>query len=321
MDDRDLSDLLTDAVADVEPADRLTEIRERTAARPRRVGWYAAGGTLLAVAVTVTAVALVASSGPKAEDPPTGSTTTSPDPSETPGLAPVPVYFVGNTPAGDRLYREFHLLGGRGAPVAAQAVTTGPDDPDYRTLWPEGSVAQVDVRGGVINVTVADPSLHDRPASMTKAEAELAIQQMIFTVQAAEGSRQPVQFRLGANPVDRVFGVPTSEPLANAAPLDVVSWANISDPAEGRVVDTNTFTARGTVESFDGSVQWEVLDVDGQVVLDGYGLVVEPDLVPQGWQTQVDVSSLRPGTYMFTVHGNDYPTTGRSTDTRTIVVQ
>ena len=31
------------------------------------------------------------------------------------------------------------------------------------------------------------------------------------------GTRLPVQFRLGDNPIDQVLGVPTSEPLANAA--------------------------------------------------------------------------------------------------------
>ena len=37
MDDPELSTLLHDAVADVEPTDRLAEIRERTLAAPRAV--------------------------------------------------------------------------------------------------------------------------------------------------------------------------------------------------------------------------------------------------------------------------------------------
>jgi len=44
MDDRDLTALLQDAVSDVEPGDRLTEIRAAVSTRPHRFRWYAAGG-------------------------------------------------------------------------------------------------------------------------------------------------------------------------------------------------------------------------------------------------------------------------------------
>ena len=62
----DLQDLIHDAVAGVEPADRLTAIQARTAtpARAARRWWYAAGGVALATAAAVTVVAVVGDDDP-----------------------------------------------------------------------------------------------------------------------------------------------------------------------------------------------------------------------------------------------------------------
>ncbi len=68
--DPDLTTLLHDAVSDVEPADRLSEIRAAVPPTPRRFGWYAAGGGVLAVAAAVTAFAVAVSQDtPRADDP------------------------------------------------------------------------------------------------------------------------------------------------------------------------------------------------------------------------------------------------------------
>ena len=48
--DDQLSRLISDAVADIEPTNRLAEIRERTSPPRTRKGWYAAGGAMLAAA-------------------------------------------------------------------------------------------------------------------------------------------------------------------------------------------------------------------------------------------------------------------------------
>lgn len=315
--DDDLTTLLHDAVADVEPADRLGEIRAAVLPKRSRFGWYGAGGTLLAVAAAATAFAVVTSQDtPKADDPGPLTSPTVVEPTPTSGLRATAVYYVGDTPFGERLYREFKLLGGWGAPVGAQAVTTAPDDPDYRTLWPAGSVELAGVNDGVITVTVS-ATVHDRPANMTAAQAELAIEQMIYTVQASEGARLPVQFKVGDNPVDQVFGVPTSEPLANKPQLDVLAQMSISNPAEGRVVD-GSFTADGAAISFEGNVLWELRAEDGTVVRDGFATAgMDDHLIP--WETEpIDVSDLDPGTYVFEAR-----TEGGSpfVDTRTIVIE
>jgi hypothetical protein len=328
--DRDLSTLLQDAVADVEPGDRLTEIRAAVAPRRRRVGWYAAGGATLAAAAAVTAIAIVTSqTAPRADDPGPGPGTSTPSSPSSPS-APLPaeaVYYIGDTPAGPRLFRYFQ------SPDPGQDVldllTETPADPDYRTAWAPGSFASVTFDGpapGQIDVTIADAALHDRPAGMTEAEAGLAIEQIIYTVQAAarSGERLPVQFRFNGNPIDQVLGVPTSEPVSNGEPLEVLSWVSVSDPAEGRVIDTDTFTARGLVNSFDGQAPWAIQDASGAVVLEGHGVYDQDagsSAVPFPWVSEVDVSSLDPGRYTFVVHGDDYGRKGASTDTRTIVVE
>lgn len=316
MDDQDLSDLLTEAVADVEPQDRLAEIRERTAARPRRGRWYATGGTLLAVAAAAGAFALVGSPGSdRAGDteplsPPSGSSATDAGP------GPQAVYFVGDTSAGPRLFREFRpTVDGPSPEEAVEELRRGPWDPDYRSFFPaDAALTGVDVREGVINVTV-EAWVHDRPAAMTAPQAELALQQVIYSVQAGAGEPLPVQFRIGRNPTDTVFGVPTSEPMVSAPQLDVLSLVSISDPVESLQV-RDSFVARGAASSFEGNVPWELRDADDSVVRSGQATAGQDTHLVE-WETEpIDVSDLEPGQYLFVATTDD----GRFTDTRTVVV-
>lgn len=321
----ELSTLLHDAVSDVEPTDRLAEIRRVTDARPRRLGWYAAGGAVLAAAAAVTAIALITSqTPPRADDPGPGPATSPPAPSPSQLEA---VYYVGDTPAGPRLYRYFQ------SPHAGEDVldllTQTPADPDYRTAWAPGSFAGVTFDGpvpGQIDVTIAKASLRERPAGMTELEAALAIEQVIYTVQAAARAeeRLPVQFRFGDNPIDQVLGVQTSEPLAAAPQLDVLSLMSISDPVEGLVV-SDSFVARGVANGFEGTVACRLLNDDREAVWEeptiaGWG---EPKLFP--WELTVDLAGVPPGTYQFWCSTDD-PTggtegRGADVDTRTVVVQ
>ena len=315
--DTDLTRLLHDAVADVEPVDRLSEIRRATREKPRGVGWFAAGGTILAVAATVIAFSLITS--PKDEhvnDSGPASPQSTGIVSETPGLGLRAVYYVGDTPSGPRLFREFHRVGGGASPeVAAQLVTQQPYDPDYYTVWPEDSIASVDVRDGVINVTVSSSYVHDRPAGMTERQAELGLQQLVYSVQAGQGRRLPVQLRLGRNPVDAVFGVPTSEPITNEPDLDVLSLVVINDPVEGLQVH-DSFIAHGAASSFEGNVPWELRDPEGAVVRSGQAIAGMDDHLID-WDTDpIDVSDLDPGKYVFVATTDD----GAFTDTRTVVV-
>lgn len=323
-DDRGLAPLLQDAVSDVEPADRLVEIRREVSERPRHLRWYGAGGTVLAAAAAVTTILLVTGqSTPRADDPGPGPATSSPS-------APPPteaVYYIGDTPAGPRLFRYFQ------SPEPGQDVldllTQTPADPDYRTSWAPGSFAGVTFDGPApdqIDVTLADAALRDRPAGMTEAEAALAVEQVIYTVQAAAraGERLPVQFRFDGNPIDQVLGVPTSEPLVNAPPLEVLSLMSISDPAEGLVV-SDSFVANGVANGFEGTVACRLLDGNGVAVWEDATIAgwQEAKLFP--WELTVDLAGIPPGTYQFWCSTDD-PTggtegRGADVDTRTVVVE
>ena len=333
MDDRTddrLADLIVDSVADVEPADRFAEIRSRTAPRRSRGrGWYAAGGAVLAAAAAVTSIALVVHQPEHRIDPgpvedPT-PTLAPPSPTPTAGMTAYPLYFLGETPVGTRLYREFQRAAGpTSLQTAIQLLAFGPGDPDYRTAWPVGSFDTADYWDSLtVHVDLTDASLHDRPASMSKAEAELAIQQVLFTVQAVANRRVAVQFRLDGNPIDQVFGVPTSEPLTTGSQLDQLALVSVSNPSEGLEVD-GSFVADGRASSFEGTVPWELRDSLDAVVRHGFAQAAMGDhLMP--WKTErIDVSDLPPGSYEFVAMTDD-PSGGEGpgpfTDTRTIVVR
>jgi hypothetical protein len=159
---------------------------------------------------------------------------------------------------------------------------------------------------------------------MSQAEAAAAIQQVVYTMQASVGARAAVQFYVDGNPIDQVLGEPTSEPLANASPLDTLSRVSISDPAEGTTV-SGSFHAEGVANSFEATVGWQIRQGDA-TVLDGYFMAagwMADRLFP--WEGTVDVSELDPGTYTFVVSEGD-PSGGEEgdgpdTDTRTIVVE
>jgi len=297
-DDDELRDLLTEAVADVEPAYRLDAIRARTSRPPRRRGWYAAGGAILAAAAVVTAVSVVNDDGRPRREAPASN-----------GEHAVALYFVGDTPAGPRLYREFQRLPRSGGALAAlEAITTrhGPDDPDYTSSWPGGSFKSVTVRDSRIDVEL-DPVARE-------VSGRLAVQQVVFTVQAATGTQLPVQLRSdGAEDV-----------LVERAPEnDVLSLVSISDPAEGLHV-SGTFVARGRANSYEATVPWEIRASDGTVVENGFATAVGSVDRLYPWETErIRVSDLNPGTYTFVAMTDD-PSGGEGrgpfTDTRTIIV-
>ena len=315
----DLATLMRQAVEEVEPAPRRRELWDAVNAAGRRRTRNRTVGGLLAAAVLVTGGLVAKQQSPDSE----------PQPARPPHAFDhgesrfvYGIYYVGQTPAGPRLYREFRagLQGQKTLTDALGLVETQPTDPDYTTDWPSGQLLGAHVDNGVIKVDV-DPAT-TRPADVP--DGALALQQLIYTVQGVVGDRLPVQFVHDGNPLAEVFGQPTSEPLANASELDVLSLASISDPPERRVVEDG-FSARGVASSFEGNLPWELRDSARAVVLQGsaqtYGW--GDHLYP--WATgRIDVSDLPPGEYTFVVTTDD-PSNGEGpgpyVDTRTIIVQ
>ena len=295
MTDDDLRELLTDAVEDVEPAYRLDAIKARTSRPPKRRGWYAVGGAVLAAAAVVTAVSVVTDDNrPRREEP------------VSPTERTVGLYFVGDTPAGPRLYREFRRISG-GPLAALEQITAahGPQDPDYTTAWPENSFESVTVTDEVIEIELGPDG------SGSAVRMPLAVQQVVYTAQAVTGKQLPV--RLG-----------DAQLYQRAPQNEVLSLVSISDPADGLHV-SDSFVARGRANSFEANVPWEIRQGE-RVVLDGFTTAEGwmDHLYP--WETEaIDVSQLSPGRYTFVAMTDD-PSGGAEgfgpfTDTRTIIVE
>jgi hypothetical protein len=316
----DLNTLLRDAVEHVDPAPRQRELWDGVAvATHRRNRRRVVGGLVAAAMFLVAGGVAAAHQSPDSEPQPVGPPRAV---DHGDSRAVYGIYYVGSTPSGPRLYREF-----RAGPTndedlgdALDLIVSRPSDPDYRSYWHEGQLLGATVQNGVIEVEV-DPA---QTRKSDVPDGRLAIEQLIYTVQGVVGGRDPVQFVHAGNPVAEVFGQPTSEPLAQSPELDVLALASISDPSERRVV-VDEFSARGVASSFEGTVPWELRSPTGTVVRRGsaqtYGWVDR--LYP--WATgRIDVSDLDPGEYTFVVMTDD-PSGGEgggpTVDTRTLIVK
>lgn len=236
----------------------------------------------------------------------------------------IPVYYLGDTPDGDRLFREFTQSSGVAPLVAAgAAVTEGdPVDPDYRTPWPSGRFASITQGSTAIVVEVPEESWLEA-GSLDADLAELAVQQLVYTLQGTIGKRLPVQVEYDGKPADTLLGVDAAGGLTAAPQLDVLAFMNVTEPAEGTTV-SDSFTATGRASSFEATVGWTIEDSTGTVVLEGFttadGWIDK--LYP--WTTKVDVSSLDAGSYTFIARTDD-PSGGEgpgpTEDTKRITVE
>lgn len=232
----------------------------------------------------------------------------------------LPVYFVADTPAGPRLYREFHRV--RTADPGSDAVREmlrGALDPDYRTLWPTGTTLRAPVRAaaGVISVDLSREA--SGPFQGGSEFAALTVQQLVYTVQAALGSTDPVRLLVDGRPGSELFGaVSTAAPIARADQYTVRSLMQIDSPAEGATVGP-TFTVSGEAAAFEANVPWELLR-DGAVVQRGFTSSAEGQRFAPFSFT---VTAPRPGRYVVRVVEDD-PSDGEGrkplSDDKTITV-
>ena len=317
MTDDLLTTLLADAVADVEPADRLEEIRARIehADRGHRGWWIAGGGAALAVAASVTVVAVTTTPREVSTTPPPplGSPTSSPTSTAPPSAeSAVAAYFVGQTPSGGRLYREFQRVASPSPGLAGLALLeSGPRDPDYSSLWPRGSFEEriSDPEASIVHVFLG-PGAPAHPSA-------LAEQQVVYTLSA--GFQEPLSV---------VFhrGDATTAPVSAEPVLDTLSRVNLTTPEEGATVSGSTLDVEGVANSFEANVPWLLEDEAGNDLANGAFTAtgwMDTKLFP--FQGSIDVSSLDPGRYSLIVFtddasgGSEGP--GASSDSRTIVIE
>jgi hypothetical protein len=311
-------ELLEDAVADVEPRHPIETLRARTAARRHRSRATGVAGSVIATAATVAAVvALVHGLASTAGGPPT-VTQDVPAAGSGPGVL---VYFAGATPSGPRLFAERHPTPSRTLALAAalsEAVAGSAADVDYRSPWPQGtSVQGARLSDGVLSVDLSG-AVADRPAGVTRADATLALQQLVYTAQAATGERLPVTFLLNGRPTATLLGEPTSRPVPAASEDTTLASVSVTSPGDGATV-TSPFRVQGRAAAFEATVQWE-LERGNTVVRRGFATATQCcTLAPYSFRVQAS-----PGSYLLVVH-DENPSGGEglppTRDTKQITVR
>ena len=288
----------------VRPPDRLSEIlAEAHADDPQRRGaqtpqprWglaAAAAAAVLAVVsgtvwlsgrpgegparptagVTTTATSSLPSSTtlPSTAPTPSATATGEPAPPAAGTVQAVPVYYVGPrlVTGGDlALFREF-VRASVPAPVSPEtraraalelALDPTPADSSYEEVWAGVTLVDVEI-GEADRITIRLSG----PASVSQEHAELAVQQLVWTAQAAAGQGNvPVRFVLadgsatvaGTMPADQDYLRPSDAPEVGnlLAPL----W--IDDPARGQVLPAGKpLSVTGQASTFEATLSWQLL--------------------------------------------------------------
>lgn len=217
-------------------------------------------------------------SGPTTPADPTGPTQA---PTQGP-LAALPVYFpahIGDALRDARLYREWVNVEGVGSDAStAQRLTAAlrvalageaPHTDGYLQFWGEVDLVDAQVTPERITVTLSTAG----PSGVSAEEARIAVQQLVWTAQAAVGQGTiPVRFvvadgserLLGHLPVDRDYNRPATTDLyyEDLAPI----W--ITSPTRYQALPGPDVTITGEATVFEGTVQWELLQDDTGAVLD-----------------------------------------------------
>ena len=309
-DDSDLRRLMGDAVSDIRPGGGVEQIRAR-AQRPAAGRWVPL--VLAAAVATVVVIGGVGWLGQRQSQAPAQSPAAGPGTSESsmeqeePPAAQatrtveVPVYYVGDTAAGPRLFAETHLVdgvSGSDLDAAVQALASPPTDPDY-SMWASagGLAASASSDGNTITIDLSAEV--PRPAGMDAETARVSLQSLVWTVGAAADSAAPVRFTVAGRPADRVLGVDTSAPLERAGAESVLAAVSVSSPTEGATVPSG-FEVRGQAATFEATVVWELKQGD--------------TVVDDGFATARECCRLAPYTFTVTASPGDYTLVVRDTD-------
>ena len=262
-------------------------------------------------------------SAPSATDQPTTAPSTGSDPSATPStaspsgaVAPValPVYFVG--PIGDtkptyKLFREFirselptdATPADKAKAALALAMNAQPysNTDGYLQPWSGQRIVDVTVTTGLITVTLANAGSED--AVVGEENKRLAVQELVWTAQAAVQQTFPVRFEIadgsttlfGSISTDQSFNrPPTNESWKDLAPI----W--VTSPGRDQVVPSaSPITVRGEATVFEATVQWE-LERGTQPVTKGNTMATVG--APGRGQYSISLGSLPPGDYTVRVY-------------------
>lgn len=220
----------------------------------------------------------------------------------------VPVYWLGktvgnDTGAGMRLYRTFSRIEGRPAFEAVRVMTTQqPGDPDYESPWTGAQVGSVTRSDDMITVDFkALPRKKLEPGV-----AQLAVQQLIYTVQGAMGdSTRPIRITEQGRAAAALFGVVNSRmPLSRAPAADVQALVWIISPANGEVTSAPVRVS-GIAAAFEAQVNWRATELRTRQTLSGTTMTKEgqkfspfafsPELTAGEWLIEASLISAQDG--------------------------
>jgi hypothetical protein len=232
----------------------------------------------------------------------------------------VEAYYVVQTAHGPLLYPETYAVvaDAQREQAVERSLTGRADDPDYGTAWPAGTTLQkAQLSDGVLSVDLSGaPS--DRPAGMSTAQAELALDQAVRSAQSAFGSKLPVTFLLDGRPTPTLLGLPADQPVPGASD-EKLSPVQVDTPTDGAAVES-PFQVTGRAAAFEANVQWELMQ-GGAVVKHGFTTAEECcTLSPFSFEVTAP-----PGSYTLVVHDEDASGgtegAGQVQDTKGVVVR
>jgi hypothetical protein len=347
MNDDQLRRLLSDAVSDIEPEDRLDRLRASVHPRPKVVpmarsrSWYAAGGIVATAAVIGVIAYLTSVVGDKSTNlgpagdggtalPTTVATDTAapqPGSSASPSLVNLPVYYLGHSPRGTVLFRQNTPVssGTSRLATAVARLMADPYDPDYRLGWSPGWLVSASLAGdGLVRVELGDVP-EQRPARMSPRTAYEVVQSAVYTLRAATRADVKVQFLRSGSPVASVLGVPALRPVGPGHVGDVLARVDLTQPAvDGRRTSEGRLVVAGTVQTALDKVVVHLVRRAGAHGRPARATSVLAGPVPDSsgryrWHVVLDTTRLPAGQYTVvarTGHG-----TGADTDTRVVVVR
>jgi hypothetical protein len=255
-----------------------------------------------------------------------------PNPSSAGGVAgatsqlTLPVYFVGAKVRpgktfelaliGVGLYREFlptavpagASQSEKAKSAVAVAMNAAPfaTDPPYLHPWAGTSVTNVAVTPSRITITLSGPGSIDalRASGMTAAQSKLAVQQLVWTAQAAVGQGNiPVKFTV-ADGSARLFGLhPTAQTYNRPPPslqYEVLAPIWITSPARNQVLPASRpVVTAGQSCAFEATTAWQ-LSKGGTKVRSGTATASSGCPTRGTWQVRLGV--LAPGSYTFRMY-------------------
>lgn len=233
-------------------------------------------------------------------------------PAATSQLA-LPAYFVGPfAPAAKTfgLYREFVRTAVPVSPTGAQkakaavavAMTTQPftSAEHYLQPWTGTSVRTVTVATSRITITLSGPGA----SGLTAAQSKLAVQQLVWTAQAAVGKGAiPVKFAISTG-ATQLFGRYSTALTYNRPPVsrqyEVLAPIWITAPVRSQVfMAANPVVATGQSCAFEANTLWQ-LKKAGKVVKSGFATATSGCPTRGTWQVKLGV--LAPGSYAFRMY-------------------